>query len=196
MAVDGMRLIARVRLAGALMLVGCLALPLSTCHPLQPVCDTKELPPGMVNPACAHPPPVTQYNYVWNPQGPPAATDHGVSVLAAFTWPLAALILASRARRHWLTRTMYWLQPLAMAWSGFTIVLVGTIMGQPASGFYVAVPGFALTLGAWVTEAVQRCLAWRRAGVDCPPEPTLSPREGRVKRAWIGNPTGTDSSGS
>ena len=139
----------RFKILGAIVLAGSLALPVSTCTGYRS-------PDGKF--------------VTWIPTGAdsaayPRAVDrdyvlHDVYLvrpstwfnLAVFVWPLPVVALTQRRRTARWRRWVWWLEPLLVAISGWTVWLVANLLATPAIGAYVALGALGVYLSAWAVE--------------------------------------------
>jgi len=139
------------KMAGAILLVACFALPMSSCSTLVDktgkAVTQKPAPPGARV--------VKIQLYVFD--GVRLANPGSWPTVLAFIWPLALLLHGRLRPTSWITRALWFVEPALLAGS---IYAIGTFMffGQPEAGTYVGRTGVAVYSLGWIGEAFGR---WR-----------------------------------
>jgi hypothetical protein len=145
----------RVKTVAALLLLGSLALPQSTCAGYRApdgkfvVTIPRDAPPGSYQP-------MVQRSYAFDDFN--AAQVGSWLKAAAFVFPLALLVMAARSRSGRLQAYICVADPILALGAGYVIWLSASILAIPAVGAYVAVSALAVYFGASALDLWRR---WR-----------------------------------
>ena len=137
----------RVKLAAAVALAICLALPISTCthyigetDQLASRADGEALPPGVRKRVTENYPVETWSDSPW---------------ALLWLWPLLAVAAQRVVARRRLRTVLWWLEAPLWVLSALSI-LSRTLFGQPAPGFYLACASLGVYAIAWLSQGVSR----------------------------------------
>ena len=157
-----MSTILRIKGAAALLLVGSLALPQSTCSGYRGP-DGKfvpELPRDSTRSAYQ---PAVERHYALDDV---RLDDPGTWFnIALFFWPLAAVASMARARSGRLRTFLAVVEPILAVCSAYVIWSIATLFATPAAGAYVAIGALAVYFAACAVE-VWRAVRSRRVAVE------------------------------
>ena len=145
----------RLRILAAVLLLGSLALPQSTCAGYRTsngefvATIPRDVPPAGYEPA-------VHRDYAFDDfELADPASWLGV---ALFLWPLPLLAMAARSRALRLRAVVRVLNPILAAVAAYLIWFRATLFSTPASGAYVAV----MTLGLYLTTSlIELWRSWR-----------------------------------
>ena len=160
-----MSTILRIKGAAALLLVGSLALPQSTCSGYRGP-DGKfvaELPRDSTR-AAYQPAVERQYALADFQVGNPGAWF----TLALYLWPLAAVVALARARSRRLRTSITIAEPILAVCAAYVIWWGATFFVHPAAGAYVAIGALVVYFTACMVD-VWRSVRNRRLALTEPP---------------------------
>ena len=151
----------RLKLIAAVLLLGSVALPQSTCAGYRAP-DGRFVIEVPRNAAPGSYQPTVERHYAFDD----VHLDDPASWLwpLVFLWPLPLLGLAARKHGPRVLRVLMVLEPLLVLASGFLIWTRASLFDTPAAGAYVALGALALYLGAYVVD-LRNTIRARHAGV-------------------------------
>lgn len=159
-----------MKVAGALILLVCYALPMSSCtrdqHALT-LSQASEDPAGTApQTVVPKPPPIKEYYYLL-PVRHPRNLENWLATLA-FLVPAVVMLGAIHRPDSRATRAIWFAEPLVLGWVGLSLFVV-TLFNTWEIGSYVAVGGLLMFAIGWLVEAFIRIragrLSWRILGL-------------------------------
>src|SRR6266851_6616380 len=133
----------RIKVMAALLLLGALALPQSTCAGYR-AADGKFVPTIRRGAATGAYQPMVHRDYAFDDF---RLAEPGTWLkIAAFLWPLPLLVVAARGRSPRLSAYISFVEPVLALGSALTIWFSASVFATPAAGAYVAVSALAVYL--------------------------------------------------